>query len=66
MHYSESPLVTESNDSLLEVGVTMVIQCYLPAVQESQDVPLSDVCHVTLAGSELLMDFSRTLFLAGK
>jgi Xaa-Pro dipeptidase len=64
--YSELPNLAESNESLLESGMTAVIHATfaLPG-SGKMFVPLGDVCHVTPDGPDFLMEFPRTPFVAG-
>lgn len=64
--YSERPNLSESNEDLLEHGTTAVVHaCFKLPGSGKMFIPLGDVCHVTPDGPEFLMEFPRTLFLAG-
>ncbi len=64
--YSERPSMSESNEDLLAHGTTAVIHaCFKLPGSGKMFIPLGDVCHVTPDGPEFLMEFPRTLFLAG-
>lgn len=64
--YSERPNLSESNEDLLEHGTTAVIHaCFKLPGSGKMFIPLGDVCHVTPEGPEFLMEFQRTLFVAG-
>ena len=67
LDYGERPSPTESNQTLLQAGMTIAIHagCPLPDPRKL-GVPLGDVCRVTADGPELLMRFPRTPFLAGQ
>lgn len=68
MDYSEQPVpLTEVNEELLKAGMTCVIHAAFSLPESGKlFVPLGDVCHVTKNGPELLMGFTRDLFLAGQ
>ena len=67
MDYAERPGLAESSDELLQAGMTFVVHAAygLPG-SGAMFVPLGDVCHVTPQGPELLMEFPRTPFIAGR
>lgn len=67
MDYSEQPVpLNHGNDSELKAGMTFVVHpVYALPNSNKMFVPLGDVCHLTSEGPELLMQFSRHLFLAG-
>ena len=66
LDYAERPSMTESNEMLLQHGMTGVVHTAfaLPG-SGKMFVPLGDVCHATSDGFELLMEFPRTPFVAG-
>ena len=67
MDYSERPSLSESNDALLQVGMTFVVHAaYTLPDSGKMFVPLGDVCHVVPGGVETLMNFPRTPFIAGQ
>ena len=67
LDYSEPPIPSESNDTLLEVGHTIVLHpAYALPGSGKLFVPLGDQLHVTPTGPEFLMQFPRTPFLAGR
>ena len=67
LDYSERPVHAESNESLLQVGNTIILHSAfsLPG-SGKMFVPLGDQLHLGDDGPEFLMEFPRTLFLAGQ
>ena len=68
MDYSEQPVpLNDANERTFEAGMTVVIHSafHLPG-SGKMFVPLGDVCHVAPGGGELLMGFTRDLFVAGR
>ena len=67
LDYSERPVPAESNRSLLQAGNTIILHSAFSLPGSGKlFVPLGDQLHLTDDGPELLMDFPRTLFLAGQ
>jgi len=67
LDYSERPVPAESNESLLQPGNTIIIHSAFSLPGSGKlFVPLGDQCHLTPDGPELLMEFPRTLFVAGQ
>ena len=67
LDYSELQIPAESNENLLQAGMTMVVHSSFSLPGSGKFfVPLGDVCHITADGPEFLMTFPRTLFLAGR
>ena len=67
MDYSEQPVpLNDANEHTFAAGNTIVLHSafHLPG-SGKMFVPLGDVCHVTAGGAELLMGFTRDLFVAG-
>ena len=63
----DRPGLAESSDELLQAGMTFVVHAaYDLPDSGAMFVPLGDVCHVTSQGPELLMEFPRTPFIAGR
>ena len=67
LDYSEIPVPAETNDRILQPGMTVVLHSSfsLPG-SGKMFVPLGDQLHLTADGPEFLMEFPRTLFLAGQ
>ena len=66
LDYSEIPVPAESNQTTLKAGMTVVIHSSFALPGSGKlFVPLGDQIHITDEGPEFLMDFPRTLFLAG-
>jgi len=64
LDYSERPVPAESNEMLLEAGMTIILHSAFSLPDTGKlFVPLGDQLHVTAEGAEFLMDFNRDLFL---
>ena len=67
LDYSERPIPAESNKSLLQAGNTIILHSAFSLPGSGKlFVPLGDQMLLTDDGPEFLMEFPRTLFLAGQ
>ena len=67
MDYAELPALAETTTTPIEPGMTFVVHAsYELPVSGKMFVPLGDVCHVNEKGTEKLMEFPRTPFVAGQ
>lgn len=64
LDYSERPVPAETNEMLLEAGMTIILHSAFSLPGSGKlFVPLGDQLLVTADGAEFLMNFSRDLFL---
>ena len=64
--WADSRIDIKPHERELQVGDLAVIQaCFKLPGSGKMFIPLGDVCHVTPEGPEFLMEFQRTLFVAG-
>ena len=67
LDYSERPVPAESNETPLQNGNTVLIHASFSIPGSGKMfVPLGDQLHLIPDGPEFLMEFPRTLFLAGR
>ena len=67
MDYAELPALAETTTTPIEPGMTFVVHAaYELPESDKMFVPLGDVCHVGEKGTEMLMEFPRTPFVAGR